>query len=212
MKRARVLLVDDHPVVRDGLRSNLVDEPTVEVVGEAASGEEALALVAALQPDVVLMDVRLPGLSGLEATRLLADTHPEVRVVMLTIFDEPAYFAEALRSGARGYLLKNSSPELILWAILAAAQGCAVVPASLLQGVAAQAPAPGPRGGAEQLTQREMEVLRLLADGCGNKAIAARLGLAEPTVKKYMQSVIGKLGVSDRTQAATLAVRLGLVD
>lgn len=212
MARSRLLLVDDHPVVRDGLRANLVDEPALEVVGEAGSGEEALALVEELQPDVILMDVRLPGLSGLETTRRLAESHPQIRVVMLTIFDEPAYFAEALRAGASGYLLKDSPPELIVWAVQAAARGSAVVPAALLRGVAAAAPAPGGRPGTDQLTAREMDVLRLLADGCSNKAIAARMGLAEPTVKKYMQSVIGKLGVSDRTQAATLAVRLGLVD
>ena len=215
-----MLVADDHPVVREGLRGMLNSDPTIDVVGEAANGEESVELVAQLNPDVVLMDIRMPHLSGIEATRRIKDLRPDVAVIMITMYDNRTFVVEALRAGAAGYLVKDSSRELFCHAINAVVDGCAIVRSDLLrqaiQGLTgrSQRPTVGDDGSraADQLSPRELEILRLVSHGCLNKEIARELSLAEVTVKKYVHSVMAKLGVSDRTSAAITAVRLGLVD
>jgi len=212
-----VMLVDDHPVVREGLRAMLASEPGIEVVAEAASGEEALQKTEEMKPQVVLMDIRMPGLSGTEATRQLKRSHPSTSVIMLSMYDSDLYVVEAIRSGAAGYLTKDTSRELLCHAIRAVVDGGALVRTGLLRQAVQGLSRPVKEGRegedsslASRLTPREIEVLRLLAQGHRNKVICAELNLAEVTVKKHVQSITGKLGVSDRTQAAVLGVRLGL--
>jgi len=216
-----VLLVDDHPVVREGLRSVLNADRGVELLGEAASAHEALKMAADLKPDVVLMDINLPGMSGLEATREIKKQLPDVEVVLLTVYDSPMYLIESIRSGAAGYILKDACQDLIPTAIRAARDGGMVLPCRLLRqavdglsGASRRGGAapPGSFSAASQLTVREMDVLRLLTRGATNKAMAAELHLAEVTIKKYVQSVMAKLGAADRTDAALQGVRLGLVE
>ena len=213
----KVLLVDDHQVVREGLRTMLADEPDIRLVGEASCGEEAVRATDDMEPDVVLMDVRMPGMGGMEATRLIKSSHPTTSVIMVTMYDNEMYVVESLRAGAAGYLTKDSSRDLLCHAIRAAVDGGTLVRSELL-GRALQSPpltakSAGNGGDTsllECLTPRELEVLTLLAQGHRNKDLCAQLNVAEVTVKKHVQNIIGKLGVSDRTHAAVLAVRLGL--
>ena len=212
-------MVDDHPVVREGIRAMLSGAPRIEAIEEAGSGEEALEKVAALGPDVVLVDMRMPGMSGIEVTKRVMASRPDTAVILLTMYDSEVYVAEALRVGAVGYLVKDSSREFLLHAIDAAVSGGTIVGSGLLhQTIHGLLREPqGLHGGQanvldnERFTPREFEVLNLVAQGYPNKEIAKDLGLAEVTVKKYVQSIISKLGVSDRTQAAVTAVRAGLV-
>lgn len=216
----RVLIVDDHPVVRDGLRAMLEASPGLEVVGTASDGEEALEQAHRLRPDVVLMDIRMPGINGIEATQRIKAAYPQTAVIILTMYDSEMYLLEALRSGAAGYLVKDCSRELLCYAISAAAEGGTMVRSSQpMKGMPGLRPGDkkGPQeakdlGGREQLTGREREVLRLVAQGRANKEIARELSLAEVTVKKYVQSLMGKLGAANRTGAAILALRLGLAE
>lgn len=213
----KVLLVDDHPVVREGLRNMLASEPGIEVVGEAASGEEAIQKCDALLPKVVLMDIRMSGISGIEATQRIKKTHPSICIIMLTMYDSEMYMVEAVRSGAAGYLTKDASRELLCHAVYAALDGGVMIRSGLLQqavqGIVASDKEPRDEVASSllsHLTPRELDVLRLLAQGQGNKDICTALNLAEVTVKKHVQSIIGKLGVSDRTHAVIVGVRLGL--
>ncbi|MBI2919097.1 MAG: response regulator transcription factor [Chloroflexi bacterium] len=213
----KVLLVDDHPVVREGLRNMLASEPGIEVVGEVASGEEAIEKSNALSPNVVLMDIRMPGMNGIEATQQIKKNHPSICIIMLTMYDSEMYIVEAVRSGAAGYLTKDASRDLLCHAVKAAMDGGVMLRSALLvraiQGIMPLRQEPGDTEASSalsRLTPREMEVLRLLAQGQGNKEICASLNLAEVTVKKHVQSIMGKLGCSDRTHAAILGVRLGL--
>lgn len=218
----RVLLVDDHPVILHGLKGMLSELDGIEVIGQAQSGQEALDLVQRLNPQVVLMDVRLPDLNGLEVTRRLKESHPAVAVVLITVSDSELYLVEALRWGACGYLTKDSSADLIADALRAALRGGTVVSTSLVQSAfgalarAAQSLGPlsadGQLPAVVELTPRELDVLRLVSAGESNRLISQKLSLAEVTVKKHVQSILGKLGVQHRTQAALLGVRLGLVD
>jgi len=219
MKEAiRVLLVDDHPVIREGIRAMLSNNPGIEVTAEASSGTEAIEKVAEIAPHVILMDIRMPGMSGTEAVRQIKRTHPEISVIMLTMFDSEVQVVEAIRAGAEGYLTKDASRELLCQAVRTVVDGGTIVEAGLLP-VAMRGLQPSsndtPEGDAgssllSRLTPREMDVLRLLARGYNNKDICAELSLAEVTVKKHVQNVIGKLGVSSRTHASILGVRLGL--
>jgi DNA-binding NarL/FixJ family response regulator len=210
-ERIRVLLVDDHAVVREGLRTYLELHDDLEVVGEAADGEQALRAAEALRPDVVLMDLKMPVLDGVGALRALRERLPGTRAIALTSFTDEDTLLPALQAGAAGYLLKHVQPAELHRAILAAHAGEALldplVAARLLDAIAQPAGAPAP----EKLTPREREVLALLARGYANKRIARELGVAEKTVKTHVGHVLAKLGVSDRTQAALLAVREGLV-
>lgn len=216
----RVLLVDDHTVVREGVRTMLFGEPGIVVVGEASNGEEAIQLVQGLAPHVVLMDIRMPGMSGTEAARRIKSASPTTSVIMLTMYDSDMYVVEAIQAGAAGYLTKDVSRELLCHAVRSVVDGGTMVRSGLLKramDALLRSSAGDKKAGAdvslvERLTPREMDVLKLVARGCGNKEICEELELAEITVKKYIQTVIQKLGVSDRTHAAIQAMRLGLVE
>ena len=207
----RVLIADDHGVVREGLRTYLELQDGIEVVGEAGDGEEAVRMAQELRPDVILMDLVMPRLDGVGAMRELRRRLPSARVIVLTSFTDDAKLMPALQAGAAGYLLKNAQPQEIARAVRAAAAGEALldpgVAARLLDSIAR---APGEAPG-ETLTKREREVLGLIGRGFSNKRIALELGIAEKTVKTHVGHVLFKLGVPDRTSAAVHAVRAGLV-
>ncbi len=212
----RILLVDDQRLMREGLRILLELEPDLEVVGEAENGEAALEAYATLRPDLVLMDVRMPGMDGVEATWRLRERWPEARVVILTTFDDDEYVFEGLRAGALGYLLKDVSGSELAQAVRTVAGGGALIQPSVARKVVAEFArlAPPARvadaGLADPLSEREVEILRLLAQGLTNRQIADRLSLAEGTVKNYVTIILDKLGVHDRTQAAIRARQLGI--
>jgi NarL family two-component system response regulator LiaR len=208
----RVLVVDDHAVVREGLRAFLDLQDGIEVVGEGADGQEAVEQATRLRPDVILMDLVMPQLGGLPAMRALRTSLPGARVIVLTSFLDDEMLLPALRSGAAGYLLKNAQPQEIARAVRAAHAGEAlldpVVAARLVETLSADDHV----NPLDRLTPREREVLILIGRGFPNKLIARELGLSEKTVKAHVGRVLAKLGVSDRTQAAVVAVRAGLVD
>jgi DNA-binding NarL/FixJ family response regulator len=213
----RVLLADDQRVVREGLGTLLGLLDGIELVGTAADGEEAVVLAARHDPDVVLMDLRMPVLDGVSATRRLRVEQPGTRVLALTTFDDDEDVFAALRAGAVGYLLKDVSADRLVEALLAAARGESVLQPSVAARVVARFAAmpddapPRPQPLVVPLSDRELEVLRLLADGGSNREIAAALFLAEGTVKNHVTNVLAKLGARDRTQAALRARALGLV-
>ena len=205
-----VLVVDDHAVVREGLRTFLELQDGIAVVGEAADGEEAVRQAEALRPDVVLMDLVMPRLDGVGAMRELRRRLPATRVIVLTSFAEDERLLPAIQAGAAGYLLKNVAPTELARAVRAAHAGEALLdPVIAARLVDAIAQPPG-EPAAERLTAREQEVLALIAHGFSNKRIARELGIAEKTVKTHVGHVLAKLGVTDRTQAAVHAVRMGL--
>ena len=213
----RVLLVDDQKLMREGLRVLLELEPDLDVVAEAGDGQAALEAYAAHQPDVVLMDIRMPGMDGVEATWRLRERWPQARVIILTTFDDDEYVFEGLRAGALGYLLKDVSGQELAEAVRTVAAGGALIEPSVARKVLAEfarlAPPARPLEEAlpEPLSGREREVLRLLGQGSSNREIAARLSLAEGTVKNYVTGILQKLGVRDRTQAAVRARELGVI-
>lgn len=200
----RILIVDDHAVVRRGLGSFLATAPDLQVVGEAATGEEAVALAPVLRPDVVLMDLVLPGMDGVEATRRLLAACPGARVVVLTSYPDDERVIPALQAGALSYLLKDVAPDALAAAIRAAARGEPVLHPVAQAGLVRALGRPGP---APDLTPREREVLALVAQGLSNQAIAGRLGIAERTVKAHISNLLAKLDLQDRTQLAIYALR-----
>jgi NarL family two-component system response regulator LiaR len=205
----RVLIVDDHQVVREGLRNFLELQDGMEVAGEAGDGEEGVALAAELRPDVVLMDLVMPKLGGVEAMRVLRERAPGTRVIVLTSFIDDEHLLPAMRAGAAGYLLKNVQPQELARAIRAADAGEALIdPAVAARLVEALAEAE-PDDGYQRLTPREREVLGLIGRGFSNKRIALELGVAEKTAKTHVGNLLGKLGLADRTQAALYASRIG---
>ena len=221
---ARVLLADDHDVVRQGFRLVLGTQPDIEVVGEAPNGREAVELARRLRPDLVLMDVTMPVMGGLEATRRLKTEMPGVCVLMFTSHEGPEYLLEAIQAGAAGYVLKGAPVSRLFGAIRRALGGESPLDqemaATLIRGLsekAGDARREAPAGGtvrrppAEHLTRRELEVLGLMAQGLTNPQIARELVIARPTAKTHVERVIRKLGVSDRTQAVVRAIDLGLV-
>lgn len=213
MANIRVAVVDDQALIREGLASLLTLVPGLTVVGKAANGGEALELAAAQAPDVVLMDVRMPGMSGVAATREIRARYPGTRVIVLTTFDDDEYVFEALRAGAAGYLLKNADPDFLAVAIRAVHAGDSVLdPAVTAKVIRRAAPASEPSTWMERLTPREREVLRLMSEGTDNAGIASRLVLSEGTVKNHVSHVLGKLGARDRAHAVRLAVEWGLLD
>ncbi|MEA2218989.1 MAG: hypothetical protein QOJ35_1615 [Solirubrobacteraceae bacterium] len=208
----RVLVVDDHAVVRQGLRTFLELQDDIEVVGEAADGEQALAAVVTLEPDVVLMDLVMPQLDGVTAIERLRERSPATRVIVLTSFLDEDKVLPAVRAGAAGYLLKDVQPAELVRAIRMVDRGEALLHPAVAARVMRELAGDGARAERhELLTARELEVLGLLARGRANKAIAFELGVAEKTVKAHVGNILGKLGLSDRTQAALYAVREGLV-
>ncbi len=217
----KVLLVDDQPLLRTGFGLILATEPDIEVVGEAADGEVALVQAQALQPDVVLMDVRMPRMDGIEATRRLTAAGAGPRVLVLTTFDHDEYVVEALRAGASGFLLKDAPADDLVAAVHIVHRGEAIVAptvtrrlldrfASSLPSAAAPPTAHGPAA-TDVLTDREREVLLLVARGLSNAEVAAELVVSETTVKTHVSNVLGKLGLRDRVQAVVLAYETGLV-
>jgi two-component system, NarL family, response regulator LiaR len=210
----RVLIVDDHAVVREGLRTFLELQDGIEVVGEAADGEEAVEQASALTPDVILMDLVMPRLDGVGAMRALRDRVPTSRVIVLTSFIDDGRLMPALQAGAAGYLLKDVEPAELARAVRSACIGEAMIDptvAARLLRTLSQPEAHVGVDGDEHLTHREREVLELVAAGRSNKRIALELGIAEKTVKTHVGHLLAKLGVADRTQAALLAVQRGLV-
>ena len=216
MTRVRVVIADDQALFREGLRTLLSTRPEVDVVGEAANGEEVISLVDRLQPDVVLMDLRMPVMDGIVATTRLRDRWPNIPVLVLTTFDDDASLFGALRAGAAGYLLKDVSSETLMAAVTAAARGEAFLQSTVTGRVVAAfarlMESGGPRAEALvlPLSPREREILALLGTGASNKEIADRLCLAEGTVKNHVTNILTKLDVRDRTQAALRARQLGL--
>jgi two-component system, NarL family, response regulator LiaR len=208
--RLTVLIADDHPVVRQGLRTFLSLQDGVEVVGEAGDGEEAIEQVERLLPDVVVIDLVMPKVDGIEAIRRIRDVSPSTRVLVLTSFLDDEKLFPAVKAGAAGYLLKDAEPREVADGIRTVARGEALlhpaVAARVMEELARRRPLP-----AEQLTERELDVLRLLARGLSNKAIALELHVSEKTVKTHVSNILAKLHLADRTQAALYAVRERLV-
>jgi DNA-binding NarL/FixJ family response regulator len=221
MGKIRVLIVDDHPVVLEGLRNMLSTDRNIEIVGEAGDGAEAVAIVEEKEPNVVLMDIRMPNMDGVQATRRIKHQFPSTAVIVLTMYDTDAYVVDAVRAGASGYLLKDATRELVVDTIRAVNSGATLIKTSLLteaisslvQSQKGRQPAEpsSPQEGMEQLTAREREVLKLAAVGYSNKEIAKELNITQDTVKKHMQSILGKLHASSRIHAAIQATRAGII-
>lgn len=209
----RVLLADDQAMVRAGLRLLLTDEPGIEVVAEARDGVEAVAQAARHRPDVVLMDVRMPGLDGIEATRRIVAADETARVLVLTTFNLDEYLYQALRAGASGFVLKDDPPEQLIAAVRTVAAGDALLSPSVTRKVIAQFMSrhrPAPPRSVDDLTGRETDVLRLLAQGLSNAEIGRELFISDTTVKTHVTRVLQKLGVRDRAQAIVLAYQCDL--
>ncbi|MBN2085621.1 MAG: response regulator transcription factor [Anaerolineales bacterium] len=211
----RVLICDDQEIICEGLEKILGTDPEIQVVGIALDGREAIEKVRQNPPDVVLMDLKMPGTNGVQATRAIRQAHPETRVLVLTTYDEDEWLFDAIRSGASGYLLKDTPRHELLDAVKGTALGKSFVDPAVMGKILAHVehgtpsePAPT----AIDLSQREREILRLLARGLANADIAHQLFLSEGTVRNYTSALFEKLGVSDRTQAALVALKMGLVD
>ena len=208
----RLLVVDDHPVVRDGLSSMFARDPEFEVLGEAADGAEAVRLAQELRPDVILMDLRMPGMDGVTAITELARRGVAARVLVLTTYDADSHVVPAIEAGATGYLLKDAPRTELLRAVRAAARGDAVLSPSVAARLMSQFRSPGPGAPAPgPLSQRELEVLELVAAGSTNREAAARLFISEATIKSHLLNIYGKLGVSDRAAAVAEAYNRGLL-
>ncbi|MDX2707321.1 response regulator transcription factor [Streptomyces sp. NBC_00510] len=206
----RVLLVDDHQVVRRGLRTFLEVQPDIEVVGEAGDGEEGVQRAGELAPDVILMDVRMPGVDGIEALRLLRDSGSKARVLVVTSFTEQRTVVPALRAGAAGYVYKDVDPDALAGAIRSVHAGHVLLQSEVADALLSQEDSGPGQGRGGTLTDREREVLSLIAEGRSNREIARALVLSEKTVKTHVSNILMKLDLSDRTQAALWAVRHGI--
>ena len=210
---ARLLIVDDHEIARAGLRTMLATEPTYLVVGEATNGQESIALCRALDPDVVLMDMRMPDIDGIAATQAILEERKSTRVIITTMYEDPDYMQRALEAGAVGYVLKDATRHELIDAVRQALRGefplHQDLASQLLRRLAARVAGPT-QPSHEQLTPRELDVLRLLVQGLTNRQIAERLFISVGTVKLHVERIIAKLDVTDRTQAAARAVELGL--
>ena len=206
----RILIADDHLIVREGLQAILDTTPDLELVGEARDGLEAVKLAGELLPDVVLMDLRMPRMDGIEAIRQIKAQYPQIDIVILTTYDEDEYIVKGLQAGARGYLLKDSGRQALFDTIRAVARGESLLTSAVIDKVVAHLGG----GKSEQpstLSNREMEVLGLIAQGAANKGIAYQLSISERTVKAHVTGILNKLGVSSRTEAVAVALRQGLL-
>jgi len=206
----RVLIVDDHQVVREGLKHMLAPQEDIKVVGEAVSGEDAIIQAQRLRPDVVLMDIKMPGMDGIAATRELREKMPEIRVIMLTLYDDE-YVAQAVEAGASGYILKETSREQLIQAIRDAYRGYAPLAPSLTREVLTRLADLSRANRNSLLTKRQREILKLVAAGLARKEVAAKLYISEATVKKELTLIFNKLGVSDQTQAVVEAMKRRLI-
>jgi DNA-binding NarL/FixJ family response regulator len=210
---ARVLIVDDQTLFRTGLARLLDEDPRVQVVGQAVDGADALKKVAALKPDIVLMDLKMPNLDGVEATRRIVAEHPDVKVLILSTFDADSYVLQALRAGASGYVLKDSQPQAVVSSVLAVISGERVMANAVANRVLDMLTGTTtPKEFYDGLTVREIEILKLLATGQANKQIAHRLHISEKTVRNHVSHMYEKLRIYDRSQAVLYAVRKGLVE
>ncbi|HEX9410293.1 MAG TPA: response regulator transcription factor [Actinomycetota bacterium] len=207
----RVMIVDDHPVTRDGLRSALMSSGEVEIVGEAASGEQAVHAVKEVAPEVIFMDVRLPGISGIEATRQIMAIAPETKVILFTIEESRAALADAMRAGVSGYLLKDVSADELVQAAKLAMEGKAVIHPTLTRAFIEEAQYVDHRTDTP-LSRRESQILQKVAYGATTKEVAHDLGISPHTVKTHLERIFEKLGANDRAQAVAIALRKGLVD
>ena len=212
--KIRVILADDHALVRQGIRQFLEGDEDIEVVAEAADGGRALQLVEELRPDVVLLDIQMPGMSGVEATRQIKARFPEVRILILTAYDDDPYVFALLQAGADGYLLKTVEVDDLLRGVRAVYRGESVLSPEVTQKVLQQIRTRRPAGAVEQievLTSRELEILRLAAQGLTNKAIGQEMGISDRTVQGHLANIFGKLGVASRTEAVTEALKRGWI-
>lgn len=218
MERIKVLIADDHRVVREGLGAILKSKENIEVVGEAQDGQEAVEKARSLVPDVILMDVSMPRMSGVEATRIIKREFPHIGIIALTMYEEQQYIFDLVRAGATGYLLKDSDSTQIVQAIRSVYRGESLIHPSVASKILAEFSLMAQKKGKKSswvehdLTDREITVLRLVADGKTNKEIANALDLSEKTVKNHVRNIFHKLQVYDRTQAAILAIRKGLIE
>jgi len=208
----KVMIVDDHNLVREGLKAVFSQGDEIEVIGEAGSGEEAIEMVDKVKPDVILMDISMPGMNGIQATKLIRDKHPDAKIVILTMLDQEGYVYEAIKAGATGYMLKSTSSDELVNAIQTVNEGKALLhpdaTAQLLKEFVTLAENKAKDYG---LSNREMEVLQLLSEGNTNKEIAKALWISEQTVKTHVAHIFDKLGTSDRTETVARALRSGLV-
>jgi len=212
--KIHVLLADDHAVVRQGIRQFMEEAGDIEVIAEASDGAEALRLVEAHQPDVAVLDIRMPEVTGVEATRRIKERFPQVRVLVLTAYDDDPYVFALLQAGADGYVLKTASGDELVRAVRTVHQGGTALSPEIAAKVVRQATSRRPEGAADQvepLTTRELEVLRLAAQGLTNRAIGHRLGISHRTVQGHLANIYGKLGVNSRTEAVTEALRRGWI-
>lgn len=218
-EKIKILLVDDHTLVREGFGKMLELEPDMDVVGQASNSDEAFAFVKKLNPDIVLMDIRLPGVTGIEATRRIKEEFPKVEIIILSMYNEDEYIFEAIKAGAGGYVLKDISKDDLVRAIRVVHSGESLIQPSLAKKVlkefahlAKETSQPGAKTPLRELSDRELEVLRFVANGNSNKQIADSLLISETTVKAHLRSIFRKLEVSDRAQAVAYAMRKGLVE
>jgi len=218
MERIKVLIADDHRIVREGLMAILKTKENIEVVGEAQDGQEAIEKVRTLEPDVILMDVSMPRMGGVEATRQIKREFPHIGIIALTMYDEQQYIFDLVRAGATGYLLKDTESAQIVEAIRAIYRGESLIHPSVASKILAEFSLLAQKKGKKpswedhDLTEREITVLRLVADGKTNKEIANNLNLSEKTVKNHVRNIFHKLQVYDRTQAAILGIRKGIIE
>jgi DNA-binding NarL/FixJ family response regulator len=211
MSEIRALIVDDHPVTREGLRTALELSDDVAVVGEAASGEEAIDRAGELTPDVVFMDVRMPGMDGIEATRRILEVAPETKVILITIDESRGAIAQAIQAGVSGYLLKDASADALIDAARNAIEGNAVIHPQLTRTFIEEVRLAEPNQDQTPLSKREREILQKVADGATTKQVASELGISPHTVKTHLERIFEKLGANDRAQAVAIAIRTGIV-
>ena len=208
----RALIVDDHPVTRDGLRTALELSDEVQIVGEAGTGEEAVERVGELTPDIVFMDVRMPGIGGIEATRQIRETSPDTRVILFTVDESRSAISEAIQAGVSGYLLKDASADELIDAAKHAMQGKAVIHPQLTRAFIEEVQLADKRPDAAPLSKRETEILQKVAYGATTKEVARDLEISPHTVKTHLERIFEKLGANDRAQAVAIAIRSGIVE
>ncbi len=209
----RIILADDHAVVRKGIREFLEEKGDIQVIAEADDGEQALARIAELHPDVAVLDIQMPGLTGIEVTRRVKADHPNVKVLILTAYDYDPYIFAALQAGANGYVLKTARSHELTAAVRTIHNGGSALDPAVTRKVVEHMASGGPyargEGMVERPSEREMDVLRLVARGLGNRAIGQQLGISDRTVQGHLANLFGKLGVTTRTEAALLGVKMG---